>query len=630
MQAKDSPFSNECETWYLAETQAAAARLLVDMGQKTLLERAGIATTAYRYASLFEGFELENLSSWGADTSNANVFDDDESKQLKNKVKPLSLAFMNKSFANDDTTPQFTTQGGDYEQGLKARLLDKVCASEYVHKHGMFDSIHDMHRHGAIIASSATGEYYVWAITYENSKEVQAELDDGLAVGTVRQQRYGAAHLMTRTVWMNPEVALARFGSKHRTSIYANIDLEQGVFKAGNNVGLDSAVTSSEYNSQRRVVRIIMGWAMGKDGREMFVLKDGTVLRDRVWEKPHPPCVHWTYCRQLGGEGGSCITSEVYEASRNQNRLYKDMDSTERNTPGVLWAVNENSTVATQIENTEGVMMVKVPGNPGDAMKGVTVTKFNPQSMELAGVYDDMIHANSRISANHTNGTKQQGTTSGIQEHYAASYYTEAFADCERRAIRCRAVDTAEIFVWCIAELSDSKHYATWVGDKRTRRQVKGADLDLDLDRYVLDIKPASEAKDSPQATLQKVEGWLKDPTVSFTGADMHRFMETYDIEDSASTAFGLEEWATRQVDKWLTAPMSEMSEQGFYQAPEASMQLEGLGKVLRVVNLAWLKAREDKIPEPRKKFFEQFLATAIDLIHKEQSRMAALQAPPG
>lgn len=622
---KDAAYSTECETWYLHEKPNEAARLLRDLGSKTLLENAPRATIAYMYASLFEGFELTNLSSWGADISNTNVFGEDLGKQLKNKVKPLALAFMNKSFANDDVTPEFTTQGGDYEQTLKAKTLDTVITDEFGHEHGGFDTIHDMHRHGAVICAAATGEYFVWSIVYENSTETQAELDDGLNIRTVKTQRFGAPHMVCRVVWLNPEVAIARFGKKHRERILANVTMDRGMFKAGAGIAGDDS-QAGDYISERRVVRVIMGWAMGEDGREMFVLDDGHILRDREWDKRRPPYAKFVYCRELGAEHGSCITSEVYEASLSQNRLYKDVDESARNTPEVVVAALETSTVCNQLENASGVMLLKVAGDPSKAFHATTIPKHNNQSLPLAAEFDAMIHENARISANHVNGAKPVGTTSGVQEHYAASYYTESFADPERRAINCRAIKTAEILVWSIAELA-SKNYERWVGDKNTRKLIKGADLDLDLDRYVMSIKAASEQKLSPQATLKKVEGWVSDPTVSYTGADLNRFMETYDQEGAASTAFGYEEWARRQCDAWMTSPQTETTEEGFYQAPEISMQLAGLNKVMSVVSLEFLKAREDRAPQWRIKFFEQFLGTCVALIQKEQARIAKLQA---
>jgi hypothetical protein len=620
--------SAECETFYLAPDAKDAATLLVDLGTKTLVENAPRATRAYRNASLFEGYELANLDSWGSNTQQSQVYSDEEFKQIKNKAKPLALAFVGKSFGNDDVMPQFTTQGGDYDQTLKAKTLDKVIAEEFDEQQGMFHNVHDAHRHGATIAASATGEYYAWSIVYENSTQPQLEVDDGLTVGVIREQRYGKPIVVCRVVELNPETAIARFGKKFYDQVHANVETSQAPFEAGS-MGLDN-LGSDSFVSERRTVRVIMGWAMGEHGRELFVLKDGTILRDREWDKQRAPYAHWSYCRELGGRGSSCITDEIYETSLRQNRILHDVDHQERETPGVLWAVQENSTIKAQLEQTRGIQVVTTPGDPKAAMEGVAVTKFSPQSLQLEGLYDATIHGNARIAANHAAGEKATGTTSGVQEHYAASYYTENFADQERRAIKCRTRDTAEIFVWSLQELAD-RNYEKWVGDKKTREIIKGSDLDLDLDRYVISIRAVGETKESPLSSLKKVEGWVQDPTVQYTGADLNKFLETYDDEDAAGVAFGLEEWAGRQVDRWLS--MDEAKLPDAYMEPEISMGLEGIARVQRVVNLAFLKAREDDVPEARIKFFEQFLGTCVRLSQNEQKRMAelgAMQAPQG
>jgi hypothetical protein len=49
----------------------------------------------------------------------------------------------------------------------------------------------------------------------------------------------------------------------------------------------------------------------------------------------------------------------------------------------------------------------------------------------------------------------------------------------------------------------------------------------------------------------------------------------------------------------------------------------------LRIMNLAWLRAKQQKMPVQRLVWFEKFCDDAMALIQEEQKRLAALQQPP-
>jgi hypothetical protein len=628
----DKLSTTDPECWYLRRKKAEAAKELVDLCERSMIENSYRATRAYRYASHYEGYALTNLSSFGADVSvSASNFPGLDAPLIKNRLPQLVKSFVSKSFANDSPLPQFTTKGGDYEQTLKAETLDQAIATEFAQEHGGFNDSSEMHRHGALIAASSVGTYGVFCIDYDNADRPELELDDTLTIGIFRSQQFGAIRMLTRTVWMLPEEAVRKFGKKHRDAIYDNLEMKKGQFIAGK--GTDSTPRAVEVN--RREIRVHMGWAVqvgNEPGRQMFVLKDGkTVLRDRVYTKPKPPCKFWHYEPELSGEWGTPLTQHVYLLSRYQNRILNDVDTAERKTSQVIIAVQKGTKGASAVNastlHSQAVQVIEVDGPIDTAMKVFESPKFSKDSLALEAIYDNAQFEDSGIPRNHAMGTKPKGTTSGVQESLAASYYTENFADAERRSIHMRAIGTATIILWVLQSLA-KKGFERWVGDKKFRRLVKSTDLDLDEDKYITEIKAVGEGKDTPATRLEKAEKWLNNPSVAFDGGNMVEMFKTFDLDRLSDKLNAIDNWVEEQVERWRKAPLNEMNKPGFYQPPERWMQIDQLKSCLLILSLEYLKARQDKVPDNRLAWFEKFGAECVTIIQDEEKRLAQLQQP--
>lgn len=628
--------NSDCEIWMLRRDPAAAATDLVDLGERAILENCWRATRAYRFASLFEGFQLTNLSSWGADLADCNIFPGVDAPVIKNRCRSLVRSFVAKSFANDSPLPQFTTKGGSFDQISAAEDLDQAICAEFKEPQGAFANKAEMDRAGGTIAAAATGQYDVWCLDYDNATRPELELDDTLTTGIYRTQQYGAVRHVVRTVWMLPEEAIRKFGRKFTAKIYENLEMREGKFVSGQGLNRGAMPSASMIALARREVRIIMGFAVAvgsEPGRQMFVLRDGTILRDRGYDKPLPPMVRWVYEPELGGDGGTPLTQLVYAKAMYQTRILADVDHSERNTPQVSIGVQKGTqgakSISAQMAQAKGVHVFEVEGPLEGAFKAFEMPKFSKDSLALEGVYDQAQFDDTGIARNHATGNKATGTTSGVQESLAASYYTETFADAERRSIEMRAVGQTRIMVWALQSLA-KRGYERWVGDKGFRRKLRGEDLDLDENKYILEIQPVSEEKDTPKGRLKKAERWMADPSVPFQGSDMVNMFRTYDDTRMAQQLYELDGWVEEQIERYRKTPLKDMSKRDFYQPPERSWQLAGLQSALRIMNLAWMRARQCGTPLQRLAFFEKFCTDCVSLIDEEQRRLASLQAPPG
>lgn len=633
------------ETWWAEPTDEQAAKALVAWSDDCIRSNAYRACRSYRYASLFEGFTLTNLSGFGAELTNDQVFDGLNVPVIRNKCRRLVFTFINKAFANDNPVPQFTTKGADFEQELAAENMDDAVCAEFDQEQGGFSDIHELWRHGGTIASSATGRCYVFA--YPGEEKVEAELDDSLCVGIVKDGQYGPIQTLSRSTWRDPE-GLAAKHPEHRAAILANIEDRSAPIVAGTAVmkdGLDSH--ANRYVARRREVRVIQGWRVrigDKTGRRIYCLKDGTILFKSEWKKTKPPCAVWDFEKELSCEGGTPLTHTIYRMSMRQNEITQEMDFSQHESPQVTYLTQkgtaEASSVSAQIKQSQAVKVVEIDGNLDKGVRVVETPGLAKNSLQLEQIYDNAQHEDTGIAKNQTSGSGQPGTTSGIQESLRASYLTENFADQTRRLVRARAVDTARIFVWALEEMVENKgsKFERFVGSGR-KRMLSAKDLDLDLNKYVLQIKPASDEKDSPKTRLQKAEQLLKDPAAAFTGSDMVKMWTTYDVKSLTDSVYVVQEWTEEQNERWLKSSKREIGADAFYQSPPKWFRSEGFKVALGITMKAYLQAKQQGAPPDRLKLFEKFMDECVELIEAEERRMAqnagnsrgaAVQAPPG
>lgn len=625
--------SPDAQCWALRKKKVDRVRELRDCCEQVMVENCYRATRSYRYASHYQGYTLTNLSSFGADVSvSASNFPGLDAPLIKNRLPQLCKSFVSKSFANDSPRPQFTTKGGDYEQILKAETLDDLIMTEFEEEHGSFSNIDELHRLGALIAVSSTGSYAVFCIDYDNITRPECELDDTLTLGIFRAQRYGAIRMVVRTLWMLPEEAIRRFGRKHEKAIYENLEPATGQFNAGVGLVPDLAANSS-VTLKRRLVRVHMGWQVqvgSQLGWQTFTLKDGeTVLRDRQYTKKRPPMALWHYEQELSGEWGTPLTQHMYLLSRYQNRILNDVDTAERKTAQVYIAVQKGTqgakAMTAQVVNSQAVSVIEVDGPVDSAMKIFDAPKFSKDSLALEQVYDNAQFEDTGIPRSQAMSGAKAAGQSGVHESLMASYYTENFADAERRSIRMRAIDCTFIILWVLQALAKDG-FERWAGDKKTRRLVKSQDLDLDDDKYITEVKAVGEGKDTPATRLEKAEKWLMNPAVPFGGPEMVELMKTFDIKRAEEEANAITDYVDEQVQRWRKAPPSEMNKPTFYLAPERWFQMDGLKSALKRLAFAYLQARREGVPDTRLKWFEKFGNDCVALIQAEETRLAELQ----
>lgn len=596
----------EHEKWYRVHSEEDAASLLLGTAEEAINDNQARRGEARMYASCFEGLELTSFGADGYQYDNKDVWPDQEDMPLvKNTIRSIGMTAVAKMTANDSPLAQFMTNKGGWEEQTKAVRMSRLVDVEVEQPQGHFATLHELHRHGATLAINCTGSYMVFFFPGDDG--VRAELDDTMSVWMNQAGRFGRITEVGRTTWYDADELAADFP-----------DYEDQVFD-NEKLCPDGAYMDRTGDGDlrpRRGVKVVQGWSMpykDKPGREMWVLEDGTCIRDREWKHKTAPFVKWDYERQLYGIWGVPLSRSIYEMAMRENRMLCDMDNAERNSPQCVIVLPKNLEEEGSLENARGWQIVRTTGDP-KMVNFVAPPKYNQQSAEFVDRMAAGCADISGIANQHTAAKRAAGTTSGKHEHMVAALFTERFADQERRLIQARAIDSAKQIVRALAEVveTDPDFERIWAKGDKTEK-IRASDLDLDESKYSIKVAAVSEDKDTPKARLDKASEWLELGLI--TGTEWASIQETYATQEKSSLMLAQEEWLEKQIDKWLHADEEERLEESFYQGPDRWIDLPA---ALRHVSMAKLQARSRSAPSEVIEWFDKFMAEASAFIDEQ------------
>lgn len=603
------------EQWYRLE-EAEAAQGLLSECSRAIQDNGGRRSESLTFAGLHEGCELTSFSERGYVQDNAEVFRDLDIPVVRNTCRSIVQTALSKLTAQDSPLPQFMSNGGDWETRIKAVRLDRLVCAEYGQPQGCFANLHELFRHGAHLAIAATGSFGVFFLPGPDS--IIAELDDTLTIGLETSGKHGRIISMVRTVWYNTEMAIALWPDYEDELLDAEELMPDGVTDIEGDV------------RPERGVRVCMGWrvALGRKnfGREMFVLKDGTVLKDdREYKRDRPPVAFWHYERSLYGHWGVSLTRSIYNQCVRINQIIADVDDAHDNSPQGLVLHKKGATKPGDTEKVKGWQFVEITGtgDMGTAFQIVQPPKFNTQSVDLLLFHESGAHDTSGISNQHSAATKAVGTTSGKHENMVAALFTERFADTERRLIDMRTSASARLIVWALqAMIEEVPDYKRLYVRGDYTEEIELADLDLDLERYTISIASVGEDKNSPKARLDKADQWFEAGLL--TGTELLGMQQDYDDKAKSQLALAQENWLERQIDRWLHDKHVQ------YQGPIQWMDLPSAAKTAAQ---ALLVARTKNAPTDRLQWFTRFLdevQTFIDGVELKAKTDLSAQVDPG
>ncbi len=566
---------------------------------------------AVKFGSLFEGSLLTSLLPVGYNFDAQSVFkgiDGAAAPLIRRKCRSIIKGAHAQLWGNDDTLPQFMSVGGAWHTQTQAILLNRAIDAEFAQPQGRFDNQHDLWRHAGLIAMGPVGSVAVFELP--GYGQVESRINDTLTMALETSGPNGAYLGCVGTDFYEPEELCLRF-PKQREAIERNAETMWALaeYRGYEHIGkprMESRWVTQVHFGYRCSIR-------GEDGRQLWILKDGTPLgQDRVYEYDELPCTIWHFERQMMGEWGLPLTAYIYEVLRRQNEMAHDADEKQINSPQRIVQGPEETLKAIG-GKTKGTMVIP----SGSSMTDLRIQELDSRdeaALALVELYGRWADEDAMVDARHQGGAGKQAS-SGVHEKYNASYFTEAFAPESRRIIHARTVQTARRKVRALREMVKD-------GQEILRRWEKGSlsaiidldDLDLDDNKFLLRIGSVSEEKNSISSLLDWGQQMVEQDKANV--GELIQFREHLDADAFGDVVSQQMAWVQRQIEKWLHAKDSERLEDGFYQSPRKWMNLP---RIAERVQLELTAAEGMGAPPDRLEYFELFLEECGVLIDQEQ-----------
>jgi hypothetical protein len=566
---------------------------------------------ALEFSSLFEGCQLSSFVPSGYNYGISNVFNNEGGRVIRHKCRSVVKAAHALLWGNDDPLPMVRSVGGDWSTQMRAVWNNRFLDAEYELPQGRFDDTHDMQRHAGLVAMAATGSAAIFELP--GYGKVESRFNDTLTMQLETSGPNGTILGCIGTDYYDPWELLDDDRYKHA---WDSIKANAMPMRAVGTGGFDQQQSE---RAERMVVPVHFGYRArnrGKDGRCLWVLRDGTPLvKMQEYGEDELPCAFWHFEREMAGDWGTPLTLYIYELCRRQNELTAETVKRQRNMPQAI--VQGTAKMRERIKGKIGSMIWVDSDMKDDDVRVDWPPTYSDSAMAFAAQLSEWADQDSMVDQAHQGGP-QRLASSGKHEQLRASYFSEAFAPESRRITHFRTVALGKRKLRALRAMLDEDQDISRLWEKGSLKfNIDGSDLELDEDRFVLRFDAVSEEKNSLQTLLERAERWVEEGKGSV--ADLMWMYQTADTESLSDQATRDKQWLEEQLEKWLHAPDDQLLEEGFYQSPRKwLMDLEGMARrVSGEMNLAESRGA----PPERLEFFEIFLEELAILIDQEKAQ---------
>lgn len=608
--------------WFSLETQADRARALVNRCRRARTDNYARAADAEVFANLVD----QELSPWapvGVVTASSRYGEMASQTLYRNTARSIYETCVAKVAGLSDERPQLVATNADFTRQQAAADLTRFCEVVYDSPHGDFPNIAALHRHGFAL-SCVTGTVMVFP-EHDNTGRISCHLDDSLTVGFDRSGPNDRPATIVRTRFLLREDLLGRVrGRAARAAVKA---------AQGEVIDHGLAFNSNRHCITQPVIPVHQGWALNNGatkGRVMWVLGDGTVLLDKEFDSSALPCSVLHFYRPLRGEFGVPLLRLVFDSAIGENRALSTWVDAVENLAHTI-AETEDEEVKNQLAAVKTLTCIKrAPGTPPIQWK---TPPDNPANHNLANALRDGSFETSGVNQLAASA-KGLGGSSGIHEHYRATYQTERMAIQGHNLMQWRGVDSAKCIIREAIAVKEEMPEVSYTWRKgRKERDLVLSSLDLEgADRFALTMVAVDSSRDSAEARVKQAEALMKEGQLS--PSEFFSILGNLDVPAFAAEENQVIEWVDEQIEDWLSVAESDIRAQRgeLVQVPLPSVGLETLTKLLRKVSLAHSAARAKGASSQRLELFEHFVnsvAAMVQEIRETEARLAGAQGPP-
>lgn len=579
---KNTTLSIKSKWWFQDETDLHRHVYAVAEGiEKNQMYRE---TQNIRYARLYANMEILGFA---AGVFSKTATDNNFFNRISLNVVKSCIDTASAKISKNKPKPLFLTEAGDYSLQSKAKKLTK-----YVE--GVFDS-GDLYT----LSQDTFRDSCVWGLgaikiyTEDNQIKFERVLPHELLVDDA-EGIYAKPRQIHQKKYIHREILIDMF-PQHTQEILSA--------KSGSKGDLLIRSASDQ-------VVVLESWHLPsgpdtKDGRHVIVLENVTLFSER-YDKPYFPFVFFRWSNRLLGFYGQGLAEELIGIQLRINKLLKNVETAQElmSVPRIF------------IENSSEIVMSHINNEIGGIVRytgTAPITSVAPAvSPEIYSYLQDLYNKAyeiTGISQMNAQSIKPAGLNSGAALREYDDIQSERFILVGMRWEKM-FIDISEIVVDMSRDLYlENKNLKVKVKGSKFIETIKWKDVDMEDDKFSLQVYPISSLPSTPAGKLQSVQELAQ---AGFIGKEEAMSLLDYpDLE-----AFNDRNNAPLDLAKKL---IENMMDNGVYKPPEPFMNLQ---LTLTTTQYAYAFAELQNVSEDRLELLRRFMTDC-------QALMRAATAPP-
>lgn len=474
----------------------------------------------------------------------------------------------------------FLTTRGDFELQQKAKALTTYMTGAF-EIGDVYEEMAKVFRDAAIFG---TGLLRLYLDVEEPAIRAERCVVDEIAIDDM-EALYGKPRQIHQTRLMDRD-RLRELAKQWREVERLPADIEQAIAEG------PAPLSRLSWRNQSHMLRVTESWRLPSapragDGRHAIVI-DGATLVAEPYDKPWFPFVAFHWSPPLLGFWGTGLAEELYGIQREINRLLKDIQDGNRLTcnPRVFVPIGAKVSKSS-LSNEVGGIVEYDGAQPPVVVAGMGMApevyaqldKLYARAYEITG-----------ISQAAATGRKPAGVEAAVAIREINDIETERFVLCAQR-YEASFLDVARRII----EMSRDFYLAGGAGlrvkgrAKKFVESIDWKDVDIEDDRYQMQVWPASLLPSQPGGRFQRVSELVERGFVTKERA--MGLLNFPDVEEAVSLATAALDAARALVDR---------AQRGETVEPDEYMDLE---LVFSTAQASYLRAHaEGASPDERER----------------------------
>ncbi len=486
----------------------------------------------------------------------------------------------------------FLTEGGNYSLRRKGRNLERFVETKFYTK--------ELYKQapGVVLDAVVMGTGAVKFAEQGDDVYYERVFPGELFVDQV-EGLYGKPQQLFQRKLVAKEVLKALYPEK-------SLEIERASPAGYSVFGRDSAADQ---------VAVWEAWKLpavpGAGGGKHVICVDTATLYSEDWDRDHFPFAFLRWAEPLRGFWGVSLLDDIQGIQVEVNRLLQKIQKAMHliSVPRIF--VDAASKIDQSYINNQIGAIIKYHGSPPQiaAAQAVHPELFNHlwslwgKAFEIAGV--SQLAASSVKPAGLESGPSLREYNDIQSERFApfAQRYEELFMEAARQTVEIGK----DIYK------RNPKYGAIAARDRYSVTPMVWKDVDLDADSYILKVFPTSSLPSTPSGRLAMVQDLLNSQLIDPQTAK--RLLDFPDLESDLA----LDRAAEDAVDHII----EQILDEGKYAPPEP---FDDLALTLRKMQAAYLKARNENVPEDRLELMRQYMTEVMALSQQAQAMQAEAQ----